>query len=74
MKRKPTPFSNRLFRELVDDYVQGERNRQILIRYYVDDLTLEELEEEFGVSVSQIKRIIKRDALLVFLMMTEKGT
>ena len=68
-KKRPELFSNFRFRELVEEYVQGETARRLLIRFYVDDITLEELEDEFHISVSQIKRIIYRNAMKVFRMM-----
>ena len=68
-KKRPELFSNFRFRELVEEYVQGETARQLLVRFYVDDITLEELEDEFHISVSQIKRIIYKNAMKVFKMM-----
>ena len=34
-KKRPELFSNYRFREIVEEYVQGETNRQILILFYV---------------------------------------
>ena len=68
-KKRPETFSNFRFRELVEEYVQGETARKMMIRFYVDDITLEELEDEFHISVSQIKRIIYKNAMKVFRMM-----
>ena len=68
-KKRPEFFSNFRFRELVEEYVQGETARRLLIRFYVDDITLEELEEEFHISVSQIKRIVYKNAMKVFRLM-----
>ena len=70
-KRRPEFFSNFRFRELVEEYVQGETARRLLIRFYVDDITLEELEGEFHISVSQIKRILYKNAMKVFRLMDE---
>lgn len=68
-KKKPELFSNLRFRNLVEEYVQGETTRKLLIRFYVDDLTLEELEEEFHLSVSQIKRYLYKNGQKIFKMM-----
>lgn len=46
---------------LVDEWVVGnhaERNRSILKRRFCDGITLEELAEEFNLSVNQIKNVI----------------
>ena len=71
-KNRPEIFSNHLFRELVEEYVQGETTRRLLIRFYVDELTLEELEAEEHISVSQIKRKIYPKARIIFRMMGHK--
>ena len=68
-KKRPELFSNFRFREIVEEYVQGEINRQILILFYVEDLTQEEIEESLHVSVSTIKRVCKRYGIPIFRMM-----
>ena len=71
-KKRPEVFSNHLFRNLVEEYVQGETTRRLLIRFYVDEMTLEELEAEEHISVSQIKRRIYPKARMIFRMMDHK--
>lgn len=61
-------ISNAEIREIIDNYVRGrnaERNRAILKRRLIDGVTLERLAEEFGMSVTQIKDIIRRYIPLV---------
>ena len=70
-KIRPELFSNRRFRELVEDWVQGEMNRQILILFYVEDYTQEEIEEELHVSVSTVKRVCKKYGMAIFRMMRD---
>jgi AraC-like DNA-binding protein len=60
--------SNDEIRAVIDNYVRGrnaERNRQLLKRRLIDGITLERLAEEFGMSVTQIKDIIRRYIPLV---------
>ena len=71
-KIRPEMFSNFRFRSLVDEYVQGAINRQILIMFYVEDRTQEEIECELHVSVSTIKRTCKRYGIPIFKMMTKE--
>lgn len=71
-KKKPELFSNRRFRELVDDWVQGETNRQILILFYVEDYTQEQIEEELHVSVSTVKRVCKKYGMEIFRLMENR--
>jgi len=68
-KKKPEMFSNHRFRDLVDEFVQGELNRQILILFYVEDMTQEEIEEQLHTSVSTVKRVCKRYGIPIFRMM-----
>ena len=68
-KQKPQLFSNHRFRELVDEFVQGEINREVLRLFYVEDLTQEEIEEKMHISVSSVKRICKRYGMAIFRMM-----
>lgn len=71
-KYRPETFSNFRFRELTEEFIQGERNRAILIRCYVDDLSISELEEEFHLSESTIKRIVHKGGHKIFRMMEKE--
>ena len=59
-------YSNSHLREIVEEYVHDERARKIMVRKYADNLTIEKLAEEFDLSVSQIKRILKKYYFTVF--------
>lgn len=59
-------YSNSRLREIVGEYVHSERDRQLFLRRYQDDITLERLAEEFDLSVTQVKRIIKKHYYTVF--------
>ena len=60
--------SNDEIRAVIDNYVRGrnaERNRKLLKRRLIDGVTLERLAEEFDMSVTQVKDIIKKNLPLV---------
>ena len=59
-------YSNSHLREIVGEYVHDERARRILLRKYQDNITLERIAEEEDISVSQVKRIIKKHYISVF--------
>ena len=59
-------YSNSRLREIVGEYVHSQRDRQLFVRRYQDDITLEQLAEEFDLSVTQVKRIIKKHYYTVF--------
>lgn len=67
----PKQYSNFRLREIIEEYIHSERDRKILIRKYCDKRTMEQLAEEFDMSVSQIKRVITRDGIIIFGIMAE---
>ena len=70
-KTRPELFSNRRFRELVEDWVQGDFNRQILILFYEEDYTQEEVAEKLHTSVSTVKRTCRKYGIPIFRMMRD---
>lgn len=62
-------YSNSRLREIVEEYIHSERDRKILIRKYCDSRTIEQLAEEYELSVSQIKRIIYKHSIIIFSIM-----
>ena len=44
----------------IDKYVRGERNRAILKRKLIDEITHERIAEEFNISVTHVKRILSK--------------
>ena len=59
-------YSNSQIREIIGEFIHSERDRAIAARKLVDDITFEQLAEDFNMSVSQIKRIVYRCASIVF--------
>ena len=59
-------YSNSRLREIVGEFIHSERDRQLFLRRFQDDITLEHLAEEFDLSVTQVKRIIKKHYYTVF--------
>lgn len=51
-------YSNSRIRELIQEYIHSDRDRQILTRRLVDGIVFEKLAEEFDMSDKQIKRIV----------------
>ena len=67
--KAPRMYSNSRLREIVGEYIHSERDRQVLLRKYCDNRTIEQLAEEFELSDSQIKRILYRDSMTIFSIM-----
>lgn len=59
-------YSNSQIREIIGEYIHSERDRKIMVRRLVDDITLEKLAEEFDLSVSQTKRIVGKHMETVY--------
>lgn len=46
--------------KLIDEWIFNERDRKVLKRRLLDGIIYEKLAEEFDISVTQTKRIIKK--------------
>ena len=69
--KAPKRYSNFRLREIIEEYIHSERDRSILIRKYCDKRTVFQLAEEFGLSDTQINRIITRDGFTIFSILAE---
>ena len=59
-------YTNTRIREIIAEYIHSERDRKILERRLIDGITFERLAEENELSVSQVKRIIRKDSEILF--------
>ena len=64
--RKRSDLSVSEVEYLIDEWIFSERDRAILKRRLIDGITYEPLAEEFSMSVSQIKRIVKKQQAVIF--------
>ena len=62
-------YTNSQIRDLIREHIHNERDRKILYRRLVDGVCFEPLAEEFGLSVSQTKRIIRKNTEIIFRKM-----
>ena len=68
----PKQYSNFRLREIVEEFIHSERDRNILIEKYCNKKTIEQIAELYELSDSQVKRIITRDGMIVFRIMAEE--
>ena len=66
MGRKHRDYSNYAFANAVAEYIHNKRDREMLLRFYIDDATLDELCDEYKLSLSQVKRIVSHGGETVF--------
>lgn len=59
-------YTNSQIRDLIGEYIHSERDRKILYRRLVDGVCYEPLAEEFQLSVTQVKRIIRKESERLF--------
>lgn len=59
-------YTNSQIKDLICDRIHSQRDRKILFRRLVDGITYERLAEEFGLSPSQVKRIIYKAEEILF--------
>lgn len=55
---------------IIDQWIFNERNRGVLKRRLLDDVSLERTAEEFAISVSQVQRIEKDGIRIISQKMT----
>ena len=67
----PKRYSNSRIREIIEDFIHSDRNRQILIEKFCNNRTMEQIAELFDLSVSQVKRIVTKDGMIIFGIMAE---
>ena len=59
-------YTNSQIRELIAEHIHSQRDRDLLVRRFVDGVKLEPLAEEFDLSVRQFKTIVSRGKTEVF--------
>ena len=53
-------YTNSQAREAIAEIIHSQRDRELLARRLIDGITFERLAEEFGLSVRQVKNIVKK--------------
>lgn len=59
-------YTNSDITRRIAEHIHSERDRRVLLRRYVDGVTLERLAEEFDMSVGGIKLILSRGKKILF--------
>ena len=58
-------YTNTQIRDLIAEHIHSERDRRILARRLIDGVTFERLAEEQELSVSQVKRIVRKNMAIL---------
>ena len=67
----PKFYSNFRLREIVEEYIHSERDRQVLIEKYCNKKTIRQLADQFYLSETSIKNIISKGAMIIFTIMAK---
>ena len=67
----PKYYSNFRLREIVEEFIHSERDRQILIEKYCNKKTIGQLAGQFYLSETSIKNIIYKGAEIIFTIMAK---
>ena len=59
-------YSNSRVREIIAEWIHGERDRDIMELRLCHEKTIEEIAERFDMSDRQIRRIVKKLSVIVF--------
>lgn len=68
-----TNISNSLIVKIIDEWVQGERNRDILKDRYINGICYEPLAEKYDVSVSTVKRTVNKYSPVIFKQLEKES-
>lgn len=64
-------YSNSQMNEIIAEYIHDEKHRTLMTRRMIDNITIERLAEEQELSISQVKRIIKKNMEIIFRHLPE---
>ena len=67
----PKYYSNFRCREIIEEFIHSERDRQILIEKYCNKKTIGQLANQFYLSETSIKNIIYKGAEIIFTIMAK---
>ncbi len=59
-------YTNSQIRSAIEEHIHSSRDRGILLRRFIDGITVERLAEEFDLSPRQIKNIIYKNEEILF--------
>ena len=59
-------YTNSGIKAVIAEYVHNQRDRELLIRRYIDGICYEPLAEEFNLSVRQVKNIVYKHEETIF--------
>ena len=68
----PERYSNFRLREIIEEFIHSERDREILIQKYCNKKTVSQLAEIMDVSETTIKNVIYKHSFLIFSIMEEE--
>ena len=66
MKKKRPRYLNADISRLIDEYIHSERDRALLKRKLIDNISYEQLAEEFKLSVTWTKEIVYKNEVELF--------
>ena len=58
-------YSNKQIAEIIDEWVHGERDREIMKRRIIDKIKLEPLAEEFDLSRNHVQCIVAKNRCII---------
>ena len=59
-------YTNSQILDAIREHIHSERDRRVLKRRLIDGICYEPLAEETGISVAQVKRIVRKGEEIVF--------
>ena len=66
-------YSNSQMTEIIAEYIHDKRNRSVMLSRMIDNDTIERIAEKYELSVSQVKRIIRKNMDIIFRHMPKES-
>ena len=69
----PEIYSNFRLREIIEEYIHSDRDREILIQKYCNKKTITQLAEMMDVSETTVKNVLYKNSFKIFSILEEKN-
>ena len=66
-------YSNSRIREIAEEYIHHKRDRILICDRMTEGMTIEALAEKHDLSVTQVKRILKKNMEIIFRHLPKEG-
>ena len=59
-------YSNSQMSRIIEEYIHDKKHRDVMLERMIDNVTIEKIAEDQDLSVSTVKRIIKKNMDIIY--------